>query len=451
MSPFLLSVSARVGKIVQRLTRDRTMGQFRAAIIAVSTALLVACGGGDGGGSFPPPAGGGGGGGDGGGLPPPSSAPALKTNLAARYGVVNFPVGAAIEPEATTATLERDILLKHFSSITAENAMKPDTVWPNKAGTGGATSLPADTPNFVPGDTLAAFAFNNGLQLRGHTLLWYRTAPTWFFAGDPVGDPVTYRINVQHRLRDYIYAVVQHFPNVYAWDVVNEVASDTPFDQNPFRTNSPWYLAYGVGGGDPREYVRDAFLFATQARSLAGRNSSNMKLMLNDYNTELAGKRDNVLRIVQYVMNAGTGADINGVGHQFHLQLNADVTQVTAAFEAVEALSSTLVNHVTELDVSIYLDPGDCFSAGTIPPCMADYGANPPANVMSQQATLYRGLFTAFDRPSVTSVTAWGVADNHTWLNSWPVTRTNRPLLFDTAGNPKSAFWAVVDPSFDIP
>src|SRR5688572_4331618 len=369
------------------------MGQLRAISTATLMASLVACGGGgDGGGSFPPPAGGGGGGG--GGLPPPSSAPALKTTLAARYGVVNFPVGAAIEPAATTTALERDILLKHFSSITAENAMKPDTVWPNKAGTGGATSEPADSPNFVPGDTLAAFAFNNGMQLRGHTLLWHQSVPTWFFAGAPVVDPVSYRINVQQRLRDYIYAVVQHFPNVYAWDVVNEVASDTPFDPNPFRTNSPWYLAYGVGGGDPREYVRDAFQFAAEARNLVGRNSSNMKLMLNDYNTELAGKRANVIAIVQDIIDAGI--PIDGVGHQFHLQLNADVTQVTAAFQAVEALSTTLVNHVTELDVSIYLDPADCFSLRTIPPCMADYGANPPATVSTQQATLYRQLYTAF-------------------------------------------------------
>ena len=424
------------------------MRQFRAATSAALIVMLSACGGGGGDGSFPPPSGGGGGGG---GLPPPSSAPALKTTLAAKYGVVDFPVGAAIEPNSTTNSPDRDILLKHYSSITAENAMKPDTVWPNKAGTGGATSLPADNPNFVPGDTLAAFAFNNNMKLRGHTLLWHQTAPTWFFAGDPVNDPVSYRINVQQRLRDYIFAVVQHFPNVYAWDVVNEVASDTPFDANPFRTNSVWYLAYGVGGGDPREYVRDAFLFATQARDSIGKNSSNMKLMLNDYNTELAGKRDNVLRIVQYVMNAGNGADINGVGHQFHLQLNADVTQITAAFQAVETLSSTLENHVTELDVSIYLDPADCFSARTIPPCMADYGANPPATVATQQATLYRALYNAFDRPSVTSVTSWGIADNHTWLNTFPVNRTNRPLLFDTAGNPKSAFWAVADSSFVIP
>ena len=42
----------------------------------------------------------------------------------------------------------------------------------------------------------------------------------------------------------------------------------------------------------------------------------------------------------------------------------------------------------------------------------------------------------------------WGVADNHTWLSSFPVVRNNAPLLFDTSGNPKAAFWAVVDPTF---
>ena len=71
---------------------------------------------------------------------------------------------------------------------------------------------------------------------------------------------------MQQRLRDYIFAVVQHFPKVYAWDVVNEVATDAPDPLTPYRTNSPWYIAYSVGGQDGSEYVRDAFVFANQAR-----------------------------------------------------------------------------------------------------------------------------------------------------------------------------------------
>jgi endo-1,4-beta-xylanase len=243
--------------------------------------------------------------------------------------------------------------------------------------------------------------------------------------------------------------VIAHFPDVYAWDVVNEVASDTPNATNPYRTNSPWYIAYSVGGLDGTQYVRDAFMFADQARLSIGRTSATMQLMINDYNTELPGKRANLLAIIDDIQDAGIVID--GVGHQFHLQQSADVAQVTAALAAVEALPGNLVNHVTELDVSIYSDPGDCFSARAIPPCMADYGASPPNSALSAQATLYRALFNAFNRPSVTSITFWGVADDHTWLNSFPVNRTNRPLLFDTAGNPKAAFWAVSDPAFVIP
>jgi endo-1,4-beta-xylanase len=123
----------------------------------------------------------------------------------------------------------------------------------------------------------------------------------------------------------------------------------------------------------------------------------------------------------------------------------------SSALTAVEGVSTTLVNHVTELDVSIYADPGTCFAQRAIPPCLADYGASPPQSVLSQQALKYRELFNAFNRPSVQSVTLWGLADNHTWLNSFPVTRTNRPLLFDTAGLPKWAFWTVVDPTINVP
>src|SRR5690606_536412 len=118
-----------------------------------------------------------------------------------------------------------------------------------------------------------------------------------------------------------------------------------------------------------------------------------------------------------------------------------------AAFDAVLAIDSMFVNHVTELDMSIYSDPGACFSQRSIPPCQASVGTNPSQTLLSQQALKYRELFAAFNRPDVTSVTFWGVADDHTWLNSFPVNRVNHPLLFDRSGNPKWAFWAVVDPA----
>ena len=196
----------------------------RAAVVAVVlAATLAACGGGSGPSTLPPATGGGGGTP---GLPSPGSAPALKTTLAANYGVANFPVGAAIEADSTTGT-GAALLQKHFSSITAENAMKADTVWPSKAGISPA--VPADSPNFAPADVLVNFAAANNIQVRGHTLLWHQTAPTWFFVGD-INNAVNYRADLKLHLHTYIDAVMKHFPNVYAWDVVNEVASDTPND-----------------------------------------------------------------------------------------------------------------------------------------------------------------------------------------------------------------------------
>jgi endo-1,4-beta-xylanase len=379
-------------------------------------------------------------------LPDPTTAPALKTVLSTKYGKPDFHVGVAIESDSITGVPSL-LLKKHFNAITAENAMKPDTIWPN-ASPATNPPTPRVTPNFAPADELVTFATNNGIEVRAHTLLWHQTVPTWLIQGNK-STPDNYRADVQQHMRDYINMVMEHFPNVYAWDVVNEAASDNASSADGFRTDSPWYQAYSFGGKDGREYVRDAFYFATLKRTAMNR-VNDMALMLNDYNTELPGKRANVIKVVQYIMaDSPRGTLIDGVGHQFHLQVGADATEVTAAFQAVEVLG--LINHVTELDVSLYADPGTCFSARTIPPCLADYGASPPQSALSLQATTYRALFNAFNRPSVQSVTTWGLADNHTWLNTWPVNRTNRPLLFDTSLFPKWAFWTVVDPAIVVP
>ena len=255
---------------------------------------------------------------------------------------------------------------------------------------------------------------------------------------------------MQQHLRDYIFAVVQHFPNVYAWDVVNEVASDTPNAANPYRTDSPWYIAYSVGGLDGSDYVRDAFTVRQPGAHVDRQDQRQHEAHVERLQHRAAGKRANVIQIVQRP-HQRRHAPSTASATSSTCSSTPTSTQVTAALAAVEGVSSTLVNHVTELDVSIYADPGSCYSrSAPFRPAMADYGASPPQTVLSQQALLYRALFNAFNRPSVTSVTTWGIADNHTWLNSFPVTRTNRPLLFDTAGNPKWAFWAVVDPSIQF-
>jgi endo-1,4-beta-xylanase len=282
-------------------------------------------------------------------------------------------------------------------------------------------------------------------------LLGYLYTPYWFFAGcDP--HPAACLPQVRLRLHDYIGRVMRHFGGgIYAWDVAMEVINPDPNSTDPYRTDSPWYQTYArakaAGAAvQPWDYIADAFRYAGEARRSLGLTSADMKLMISEYDTELPGKRANLLRVIRDLR--AKGVPIEGVGHQFHLRVDSEVGEVINALVAVENLGG-LVNHVTELDVNLYPSPETCEKSAA--GCIADYGASPPQSVLSDEARLYRALYAAFRRPSVQSVTTWGLNDGHTWYNFVPGSRSNYPLLFDADGQPKSAFWAVVDPGFAIP
>ena len=138
------------------------------------------------------------------------------------------------------------------------------------------------------------------------------------------------------------------------------------------------------------------------------------------------------------------------VSHQFHLHLGSDPAELMQAIDDVDNQFMGLINHITELDTDFYNDPGSCWD--TMTNCDPDLGPVAPAEMLATQAEIMRGVFTGLrQRPSVTSVTTWGVTDNESWLNRSPTARYNYPLLFDREGEPKPAFWAVVDPDYVIP
>jgi endo-1,4-beta-xylanase len=343
-------------------------------------------------------------------LPDASGAPALKTEFAPY-----FKFGAAVETsqvDPTSHAADVRLLKKHFDSITPANAMKADVLSPREG-----------QYNFDPADAVIAFAQANGIAVRAHTLLWYQTAPDWFFAGDRT-DP-NYRETVRQRLRQYITDVVTHFKGkLYAWDVVNEVIGDT--DTSAYRTQGKWYEAYSAGGAAGEDYIEDAFRAARAA------DPDLMKVL-----KDLSDK----------------AVPLDGVGHQMHSVMSIDPAAVDTTLTAIEQFNSSLINEITELDVSVYIDPLSCYIS---PPqnCSADYGLNGPSlSALSQQAQTYRSLFAVFRKhdASIDSVTTWGISDAQTWLNYWPIDRTDRPLLFDRNGNPKWAFWAIVDPTIKLP
>jgi len=280
---------------------------------------------------------------------------------------------------------------------------------------------------FEEADALLAFAEDNNIQLRGHTLLWHRQTPDYFFQGT--------QAEIRARLEKYVTDIVTHFKGkVYAWDVVNEVISDEEGGTAPYR-NSNWFQA--AGGAD---YIDWAFQAARAA-------DPDALLFINDYSTEFSGKRGRLLDVVKDLQDRGI--PIDGIGHQMHLQEATTSSSVLAAIDDVDSQFMGLVNHITELDISIYNDPGSCFSNQT--GCAADYGNNIPQSAIDNQAEKYRALFNGFTaRPSITSVTLWGLSDEQSWLNGYPVTRTNAPLLYDRNREAKKALQAIIEPDFVI-
>ena len=213
--------------------------------------------------------------------------------------------------------------------------------------------------------------------------------------------------------------------DVYAWDVVNEAISDSG---GAWRTDSPWYQAAGAdedADGVP-DYIEAAFRFARAA-------DPNARLFYNDYNIESGAKREAALRLVARLKAKGL---IDGVGIQGHWSIYGSNPQVLReAIRQFEALGVEV--QITELDLSMY-QWGDTSSLPALPPDRERF-----------QAESYGALFRMFREEAgpgkLTGRDLLGIADDHTWLDSFPVPgRKDWPLLFGTDHAPKAAFWSVV-------
>lgn len=118
-----------------------------------------------------------------------------------------FNIGAAVN--LTTIKSQKDLLRKHFNSITAENDMKFIEIQPAE---GKFT--------FEKADQLAAFAKEHGMKMRGHTLVWHNQTPEWVFQNAD-------RETLLQRMKNHITTVMQRYKGtIFCWDVVNEAVTD---------------------------------------------------------------------------------------------------------------------------------------------------------------------------------------------------------------------------------
>ena len=309
-----------------------------------------------------------------------------------------FNIGAAVNPASIKS--HKDLILKHFNSLTCENEMKFGNIHPEEK-----------KYNFAPADKVYDFAKKNGLMLRGHTFVWHWEVPKWLFEGAD-------RETALARLDTHIKALTDRYPDIYAWDVINEGIDDR---DDVLRKKTPWFETVG------KDYFERVYEIA--AKHLPG-----SVLFYNDYNEFDPVKRDKIIKKIKSIQKAGI--PISGVGLQCHLGFNheAQFDEMKKGLEKYAALGIKI--HITELDVSNY--PFDDKKKHQ----------KPTFDQYKKQVLVYREFFKILRqyKNEIETVTFWGAADDVSWLNYCPVKgRKNGGLLFDENQQPKEAFYAICD------
>jgi endo-1,4-beta-xylanase len=315
-----------------------------------------------------------------------------------------FKIGVAIPFKVLINPVEAKMVVKHFNSITSENEMKPESLQPREGEF-----------DFSKADAYVKFAEENGLVVRGHTLVWHSQTPNWFFV-DKDGKPASKELLLK-RLENHIKTVVGRYKGrVYAWDVVNEAIDEAQPDG--FR-RSKWFEILGP------EYIEKAFIWAHEA-------DPNAKLFYNDYNTEIPAKREFIYKLVKSLKEKGV--PIHGVGLQCHINISwPEIEEIENTIKLFSTIPGIEI-HITELDMSVYTQAGEEYK--TL-----------PRDVAVRQGYRYRKLFDMLKKYKnvVTNVTFWGLKDDYSWLNQRG--RFNYTLLFDKDYQAKLAYWALVSPN----
>ncbi len=321
-----------------------------------------------------------------------------------------FPIGVAVGKRNLVGD-EAQLIKKQFNSITAENAMKMESLQPIEGKF-----------NWKDADSIVNFAITNGIKIRGHNLCWHEQAPSWMFIGAD-GNQVSKEVLLQ-RLKTHIDAVVGRYKGkIYAWDVVNEAIDDDP---TKFLRNSKWYQICG------EDFIIKAFEYAHAADPQA-------KLYYNDYNTERPEKRERIYRLLKVLKDKNV--PIDGVGLQAHWSLQEPTAQdLSSTIEKYSSLGLKI--QFTELDISIYP-----WEKNKRPKRAGESDFFAP-ELEEKQLLQYKMAFEIFRKYKnvITNVTFWNISDRHTWLDEYPVMgRKNYPLLFDTNLQPKKAYWEVIN------
>ncbi len=309
-----------------------------------------------------------------------------------------FKIGSAFE---NPDLVKGDLIKYHFNSMTCANAMKFVSLNPEPG-----------VYTFDNADKLVQFARENDMAIHGHTLVWHNQTPQYIFEN-------TNEEKLLQTLRDHTAKVKEHFGELATFDAVNEAIEDK---SDAYLRETKWHTILGD------DYIAKVFRVIHEVMP-------NTELFYNDYNECNPEKRAKIVKMLKGLI--ADGVPISGMGMQSHISIyGPDFDEIKRSIEEYASLGLKL--RISELDVSMYANNNPDDPQVTMP--------NP--ELMKKQADYYGELFKIYRSYSqhIDAVTFWGVADSDSWLNYFPVRgRRNYPLLFDDFGQPKEAFYKVMD------
>ncbi len=301
------------------------------------------------------------------------------------------------------------LVLRQAALVVPENDMKWQDI---------NQGAPGDD-DYSRADTVAGFAVEGSLALRGHNMLWYFRTPSWFFA-------LPNRAAQQRAVVDRIRALAGRYRGIiHSWDVVNE-----PIEPKDGRTDGLRKAVFldALGPG----YLDLAYRTARETDPKA-------RLVVNEYDIELdtpaqETRRTTLLNLLERMQRAGTPVD--AVGIEAHLTAAGGPPFSPARLRRflADIAGLGLSIEITELDVTDQYAPADF---GVRDRLVAD--------------TYRRFLDAALDEPAVKMVVTWGLSDRHSWIVRRQTNQAkwrkdglpSRPLPFDAELNPTPACAAI--------
>ncbi|MBY0612792.1 MAG: endo-1,4-beta-xylanase [Beijerinckiaceae bacterium] len=308
--------------------------------------------------------------------------------IAARAGIT---FGAAAARETLTDTGYRRLYTQETRSITTDYALKFDALRPSESEF-----------RFEGADALIAFATENGLQKRGHTLIWNENAPDWLKAKSKAEKARVFDEHIDKVTERYV-------GKIDVWDVVNEPFWPGHRLPGGYR-QGPWYDTFGP------DYVKRALI-------RVGKIDKTVKIAINEAHTERSDElgqanRKGMLRLIDEVQHAG--APLHAIGLQGHLQPQFPFDDDGYVAFLQDIAARKLEIHITEMDVD------DTSFTSSI----ADRDRDVAARV-------YAYLSKVLAVPQVTMLSTWELSDLYSWyrdpdiLKKAAIRRLPRPLPFD--------------------